>query len=215
MRIQVFRVLVLSLLLAGCSATTKVVKHGSLEVETRMSHTIFLDSIENKNKTVFVQVRNTTDKSGVDVELQVQEAFINKGYAIVNNSELADLIVQINILQVGKAASDPYEDLYGLGSAISGASIGFAISGATGGSFENAMAAALILGTVSYVADMAIDVNVYSMTTDVQVKEKIDTENFKTHQTRIISAAKQVNLKFEDAEPELSKGIVQSISGIL
>ncbi|WPX97466.1 complement resistance protein TraT [Candidatus Bandiella euplotis] len=39
--------------------------------------------------------------------------------------------------------------------------------------------------------------------------------NWKKYQTRIISVAKKVNGKFTEAQPELVKGLVRSISGLL
>jgi len=39
--------------------------------------------------------------------------------------------------------------------------------------------------------------------------------NWKKYQTRVISVAKKTNLKFEDAEPQLVSGLVNSIAGLL
>ncbi|WP_422491663.1 complement resistance protein TraT, partial [Endozoicomonas sp. ALE010] len=37
----------------------------------------------------------------------------------------------------------------------------------------------------------------------------------KKYQTRVVSTANKVNLKFEEALPELKKGLSNSISGLL
>lgn len=39
--------------------------------------------------------------------------------------------------------------------------------------------------------------------------------NWKRYQTRVISVAKKVNLKFDEAEPKLTEGLIKSISGLL
>jgi hypothetical protein len=46
--------------LAGCTATTKVIKHGKLEVETKMSDTVFLDPLEDSKKVY------ASCKAGID-----------------------------------------------------------------------------------------------------------------------------------------------------
>jgi hypothetical protein len=42
-----------------------------------------------------------------------------------------------------------------------------------------------------------------------------EKSKWKKYQTRIISVAKKTNLKFELALPELKRGLIQSISGLL
>jgi len=212
--VKVFTTLIL---LAGCSAGTKIIKNSSLETETRMSTSIFLDPIPENKKTVLLQVRNTSDKSGLDIESKIASELTSKGYRVVHEQSNANLMIQINILQVGKVTQgDPFSPLGGgFGSAVSGFAVGAAISGATGGSGKNMVGVGLLVGAASYVADAMVDVIVYSMITDVQVSEKINGENWKRYQTRVISTAKKVNLKFETAEPALSEGLVKSISNIL
>ena len=58
--------------LVGCNTTTKIIKHGKLEVETKMSESIFLDPIEDEKKNVLLQIRNTSDKSGLDIESKIR-----------------------------------------------------------------------------------------------------------------------------------------------
>jgi hypothetical protein len=127
-------------------------------------------------------------------------------------------MIQANILQVGKSTQeDPFSSLTsGYGGALAG-------------------------GLIGTVADSAVQVVNYQMITDLQVSEKADgdvvTESsnaqlkqgssgnkssswsqktkWKKYQTRIISVAKKTNLKFEVALPELKRGLVQSISGLL
>ena len=100
---------------------------------------------------------------------------------------------------------------------------------------------ALAGGLIGTVADAAVQVVNYQMITDLQISEKADSatvtessnaqlrqgssgnkssswsekSKWKKYQTRIISVAKKTNLKFELALPELKRGLVQSISGLL
>tara|TARA_B100001142_G_scaffold323554_1_gene373836 strand:- start:670 stop:1419 length:750 start_codon:yes stop_codon:yes gene_type:complete len=229
--------------LVGCQTTSKIIKYGKLEVETKMSETIFLDPIEDEKKTVVLQIRNTSDKSGLDVESKIRLAIENKGYRIVNSPKQANIMIQANILQVGKSTlENPFEALSGgYGSGLEGFATGAALAGATGGSGRSMLGIGLIAGIGNTILDAAVQVVTFTMVTDLQISEKADGEyvsessdanlkqgtsgykkstwkkktNWKKYQTRIISVAKKTNLKFEEAEPKLTEGLVKSISGLL
>ena len=229
--------------LVGCNTTTKIIKHGKLEVETKMSETIFLDPIEDEKKTVLLQIRNTSDKSGLDIESKIRSAVENKGYRIVNSPKQANIMIQANILQVGKSTlENPFEALSGgYGSGLEGFATGAALAGATGGSGRSMLGIGLLAGVGNTILDAAVEVVTFTMTTDLQISEKADGEyvsessdaslkqgtsgykkstwekktNWKKYQTRIMSVGKKTNLKFEEAEPKLTEGLVKSISGLL
>ena len=229
--------------LVGCNTTTKIIKHGKLEVETKMSETIFLDPIEDEKKTVLLQIRNTSDKSGLDIESKIRSAVEGKGYRIVNSPKQANIMIQANILQVGKSTlENPFEALSGgYGSGLQGFATGAALAGATGGSGRSMLGIGLLAGVGNTILDAAVEVVTFTMTTDLQISEKADGEyvsessdaslkqgtsgykkstwekktNWKKYQTRIMSVGKKTNLKFEEAEPKLTEGLVKSISGLL
>ena len=229
--------------LVGCNTTTKIIKHGKLEVETKMSETIFLDPIEDEKKTVLLQIRNTSDKPGLDIESKIRLAVENKGYRIVNSPKQANIMIQANILQVGKSTlENPFEALSGgYGSGLEGFATGAALAGATGGSGRSMLGIGLLAGVGNTILDAAVEVVTFTMTTDLQISEKADGEyvsessdaslnqgtsgykkstwekktNWKKYQTRIMSVGKKTNLKFEEAEPKLTEGLVKSISGLL
>ena len=229
--------------LTGCQATTKMIKHGKLEVETKMSDTVFLEPLEDSKKVVLLQIRNTTDKQGLDIESKIKNAIQSKGYRITNNPKESSIMIQANILQIGKSPlNDPFNSLVGgYGGALEGAAAGAMLGGALSGDGRSIIGAGLLGGITGTIIDAAVEVVQYSMITDLQISEKADgnfvTEssdanlkqgtsghkkstweaktNWKKYQTRIVSVAKKVNLKFETAEPELTQGLVRSISGIL
>ena len=229
--------------LVGCNTTSKMIKHGKLEVETKMSETIFLDPIDDNKKTVLLQIRNTSDKSGLEIESKIRSAIESKGYRIVNSTQSANIMIQANVLQVGKSTlENPFQALTGgYGSGLEGFATGAAIAGATGGSGRSMLGIGLITGIGNTVLDAAVEVVNFTMITDLQISEKADGEyvsessdanlkqgtsgykkstwekktNWKKYQTRIMSVAKKTNLKFEEAEPKLTEGLVKSISGLL
>jgi hypothetical protein len=220
-----------------------MIKHGKLEVETKMSETIFLDPIDDNKKTVLLQIRNTSDKSGLEIESKIRSAIESKGYRIVNSTGSANIMIQANVLQVGKSTlENPFQALTGgYGSGLEGLATGAAIAGATGGSGRSMLGIGLITGIGNTILDAAVEVVNFTMITDLQISEKADGEyvsessdanlkqgtsgykkstwekktNWKKYQTRIMSVAKKTNLKFEEAEPKLTEGLVKSISGLL
>ena len=212
-------------------------------VETKMSETVFLDPIDDNKKTVLLQIRNTSDKSGLEIESKIRSAIESKGYRIVNSTQSANIMIQANVLQVGKSTlENPFQALTGgYGSGLEGFATGAAIAGATGGSGRSMLGIGLITGIGNTILDAAVEVVNFTMITDLQISEKADGEyvsessdanlkqgtsvykkstwekktNWKKYQTRIMSVAKKTNLKFEEAEPKLTEGLVKSISGLL
>jgi predicted small secreted protein len=229
--------------LAGCNTATKVIKHGSLAIETKMSDTVFLDPVEENKRTVLLQIRNTSDKPGLEIESRIRSAIESKGYAIVSSPEKANIMIQANILQVGKSTlENPFEAMSGgYGSGLEGFATGAALGGAFGGSGKSMLGVGLVTGIGNTILDAAVEVVNFTMITDLQISEKAEgiyvsessdaalkqgtsgykkstweqKSNWKRYQTRIMSVAKKTNLKFEEAEPKLTEGLVQSISGLL
>lgn len=227
-------------LLNGCSAIDKSIKHGTLDVQTRMSETVFLDPVADDKKTVILQIRNTSDKKDLEIQSEIKIAIEDKGYKIVTDPNKAQYMIQANILQVGKSTKeDPFSSLSsGFGGALAGGAMGALISNNDSMGMGIGALAGGLIGTV---VDSSVQVINYQMITDLQISEKADaatvTESsnaqlrqgssgnkssswsekskWKKYQTRIISVAKKTNLKFELALPELKRGLVQSISGLL
>jgi hypothetical protein len=190
-----------------------------------------------------LQIRNTSDKSGLEIESKIRSAIESKGYRIVNSTGSANIMIQANVLQVGKSTlENPFQALTGgYGSGLEGFATGAAIAGATGGSGRSMLGIGLIAGIGNTILDAAVEVVNFTMITDLQISEKADGEyvsessdanlkqgtsgykkstwekktNWKKYQTRIMSVAKKTNLKFEEAEPKLTEGLVKSISGLL
>lgn len=228
--------------LFGCSAIDKSIKHGKLDVQTKMSETIFLDPVADNQRTVVLQIRNTSDKRDLDITHAIKTVIQDKGYKIVTDPNKANFMIQANILQVGKSTvEDPFSSLTsGYGGALAGGTIGH-LASINSNNYAGAGIGALAGGLIGTVADAAVQVVNYQMITDLQVSEKANgdvvTESsnaklkqgtsgskssswsqkskWKKYQTRIISVARKTNLKFEVALPELKQGLVQSISGLL
>lgn len=227
--------------LTGCAATQTALEHGSLQVSTKQSETIFLDPVSSAQKTVYVSVKNTSDEE-IDISPQFKTALSSHGYKVINNPNSAHYLLQANVLKVGKMSVAASQSALGggYGSAIAGAVAGTAAGSLTASS-TGMIAGGLAGGVIGLAADSLVkDVN-YSMITDVQISERVGkgvkvNEQFQSHlkngsstvtsqtssrdsqyqryRTRVVSNADKVNLKFSDARVSLEQGLVKVISGI-
>ncbi len=233
------------MLLMSCSATHTAINKRTLDVQTKMSSTVFLDPMTADKKTVYLQIRNTSDKPELHLEHSIAEAMLAKGYLRVMAPEQAQVLLQTNILQVGRSdlrAAD-HALHQGFGAALSGAAAGAAVGSlaSRNDSGKAAIAGGLVGASVATVTDAMIQDVVYVVIADVQISERIgnsvtvkektrsrlkqgtngvreitSTEKieWKRYQTRVVSTANKVNLKFKQAVPELIQGLTRSITGI-
>ena len=226
--------------LSGCSAMSTAIKHRNLETNTKMSATVWLDPVPVAQHTVYLQLRNSTDKQ-LDITKALTDKLATKGYTVVSDPAQAHYWVQTNIVKLQKMdATDALALLnQGYGGAVVGGGLAALAMASHTSSNSSIIGAGLVGSAVGFVADnMVEDVN-YGMVTDVQVVEQTDqkiqtkqtahlangiggstntnvetTENKKRYQTRILSTADKVNLKLEEAEPALVDGLATSVAGI-
>ena len=232
--------LLIGLFISGCGAASTAIEKRNLEVQTKMSDSIFLEPVSPQKQIVYLKVRNTTDKN-VEVEQEIRNAFEAKGFKVVSNPAEAYFMIQANILQVGK--TDGTDSDSALKSGFGGGLLGAGVSMATGGSGSNIGIGAAVGALVGVLADTMVKDIYYSMVTDVEIRQRpaldesisqhesnyseqgttstisqnVNTNNvqWKIYRTRVISTANKVNLEFEEAQPELIKGLAKSLSGVL
>ena len=236
--------IVSGLVLSGCAATQVALQYKDLDVQTQMSATIFLPPVPVEKKTVWIDVRNTSDK---ELDLTPLAAMIAaRGYKIVTNPDESNYRLQVNVLYVGKA--DPaaiQRSLYaGWGGPLGGAAAG-GLAGAGIGRDTRAIGlgvgiGALVGGAAELVAGSLVKKGTYTMITDIQVSEKsltpvaqtqtanvqqgistsvqqqvTEESGWRLYRTRIASTAVKVNLEFDEARPALTQGLLRSLSGTL
>lgn len=232
--------LLIGLFISGCGAATTAIEKNNLEVQTKMSDSIFLEPVAPSKQIVYIRVRNTTDKD-IDIEDQIKASIESKGFKVVSNPEEAYFMIQANILQIDK--TDGTDNDSALKSGFGGGLLGAGVSMATGGSGNNIGIGAAIGAVVGLVADTMVKDIYFSMVTDVEIRqrpalnEKItqyednysnqgttsslsqevstNSVQWKIYRTRVVSTANKVNLEFEEAQPELIKGLSKSLSGLL
>jgi len=229
--------------MGGCAATQVAIAKKDLDVQTKMSATIFLDPIAEAQRTVFVQVRNTSDRQELDLQGDIANAMATKGYRVVTDPAAAHYYLQANVLFVGKTSPTASQQALGggYGGALGGALTGLTVGAATGANGRSMAAGALLGGVVESVSGALVKDVYYSIVTDVQIKERLasgkstqvaathdlkqgtsgaekvtynDSSDMRAYQTRVVSTANQVNLEFEAALPPLRTGLTRALSGL-
>ncbi len=230
---------VMAVQFSGCSAAHTAIKKRNLDVQTRMSETIFLEPMAPSKRIIYVDVRNTSDKE-MEVKESLYRAIRDKGYTITDNPEAAYYMLQANVLQVGKTDLRASKEALdgGFGGAVLGAGTAYAISSAN----RDVAAAAVVGAALGVVGDALVDDTYYTMVTDIQIRERPligeqirQSQNtsmrqgssttvsqtvtgtpaeWKTYRTRIVSTANKVNLDFEEAQPALQEALAKSLSGL-
>jgi len=203
----------------GCAgAMHTMIKKRNLDVQTKMSATVFLEPVVSKEKTVYLNLRNTTDKNiSTNIQANIEKAFTSKGYSLTDNPNDATFIIQINLLQIGK--SDLRSAQYALQSGFGGAIVGAGLAAST---HSNEVSGGIIGGFLGVIGDALVDDTYITMITDIQIRQKpivgdthISYVKWQKHQTRVVSVANQVNLEFKEAKPKLIQGLIRVLSGLL
>lgn len=228
-------------MLASCAATQTAIEHHNLETSTRLSKTIFLDPVSDRQKTIYIHTKNTSEQT-MDINKPLARALSAKGYRVVQNPDIAHYLLQANILQVGKMSVSASQSALGggYGSALAGAGTGAAL-GALSGQGGTMLAGGLVGGLTGLAADALVkDVN-YTMITDVQISERAGKgikvheqfnsalgngtssgtyqtssreSQYQRYRTRVVSNADKVNLAFDKARPALEQGLIKTLAGI-
>ncbi|ENT2530991.1 complement resistance protein TraT, partial [Escherichia coli] len=197
--------------------------------------TIWLEPASER--TVFLQIKNTSDKDMSGLQGKIADAVKARGYQIMTSPDKAYYWIQANVLKADKM--DLRESQGWLSRGYEGAAVGAALGGGitayNTGSAGTTLGVGLATGLIGMAADaMVEDIN-YTMITDVQIAERTrtsvrtdnvaalrqgtsgskiqtstETGNQHKYQTRVVSSANQVNLKFEEAKPHLEDQLAKS-----
>lgn len=154
--------------MAGCAAIGTSVAHKDLNVQTKMTQSIFLNPVEPDQRTVFIQYRNTTDKP-VNVESQIASAVMAKGFKIIQDPAKAHYWLQVNVLQVGMVNPTAAKEAGAGSGAASGALIGGAAGAIGSNNATGTLAGAVIGGVAGEVINNSVHDVTYTMVTDVQI----------------------------------------------
>jgi hypothetical protein len=226
-----------------CAATTTAIGKRTLDVQTKMTDSIFLDPVTTGKKTLLVEVRNSSDQPDLDLAPEVRAALAARGYRLVDDPKDAQFLLQANVLQVGRTSKTAADGTFakGFGSAVVGGAAGAGLGRVASDQTEVIIAGAVAGVAASAVADALVQDVTYSIITDIQVSQRAgegvmvtermsqdlaqgssgqrilsttEVHDWKRYRTRVMSTANQANLDFEDAAPELTAGLTRAIAGI-
>ncbi|WP_236942600.1 complement resistance protein TraT, partial [Escherichia sp. MOD1-EC6144] len=148
------------------------IKKRNLEVKTQMSETIWLEP--STDRTVYLQIKNTSDKDMSGLQGKINSQIQAKGYRIVNNPADAHYWIQANVLKADKMDLREAQGFLSRGyeGAVQAAALGAGITSYNSNSAGATLGVGLAAGLVGMAADaMVEDIN-YTMVTDVQIAER-------------------------------------------
>jgi hypothetical protein len=96
----------LVLWLSGCSAIHTSIVKSDLDVQTRMSQTIYLEPVEPEQRTVFLDIRKTAAEFQQPIEQAVTELLQQRGYQVIDSPALAQFWLQVNVRTVLKQSPE-------------------------------------------------------------------------------------------------------------
>ena len=211
----------------SCSTMHTVISKRNLDVQTKMSDTIWLEPAAANEKTVFIQIRNTSGKN-LNIEQKITNILASKGYRIVNDPSEAKYWLQANILKVDKVNLDSDN---GFSDAVLGAGIGGVLGAQRSGGAYTAIGWGLAGAAIGTLADALVkDILItektgrnVQTTTRNSVKQgnsgsmtstSNGSSNMEKYSTRVLSTANQVNLNFNSAIPILEDELGKVVGGI-
>lgn len=229
--------------LAGCATAGTLIEKRNLDVQTKMSETVFLDPTSPSKQTIFIQIRNTSDKPDLTIKDEVSAMIATRGWRVMDDPDKANYMLQANILQAGKIEKTAAEQAMrnGYGGAIGTAILAGGIAAGTGHNYGAAGAVGLAAGAADFVGGLLVKDVYMSVITDIQISQRAkssgavkvrgrqelaqgnsggesqsyeESSDWKRYRTRVLSSANQANLEWADAQPAIVKGLTQSLGGL-
>lgn len=165
--------MVVGLSFSGCSAMNTAIKKKDLDVQTKMSETIFLEPVSPDEKIVYFDIRNTSDKQ-INIQSNVESAFVARGYRVTKDPKEATYMLQGNILKVDKSDLREAQSYLGsgFGAGVTGAAVGATAAYALGGSNKTMAGVGLAGAALGFLGDALVEDVMYIMVTDLQIRER-------------------------------------------
>lgn len=224
--------------LYSCSTIATGIEHAHLEVQAKMSNTIFLNPVRPDQKTIFVEFRNTSQVPMPDLKRMIIEKLEQKGYRVVSDPYKAEFWLQGNVLYMGKKSK--HMTMAGmLAGGYGGALVGSTMGGSWRGTAGAIGAGAVVGYLAGAVVGAAIHVDTYIGVVDIQIKQRVNgtiqgqvnsnlqngigTENktnyktttqYQAFRTRIGVEATQTNLNLKKAIPVIEDKLAKEIVGL-
>jgi hypothetical protein len=158
--------LLLLIPLTGCAGHMTI----SHEVQLKSSQSIFL--APSKNKTLYVQTRNTSDNPGVTFPA-LTSRLTQKGYMVVDDPDSAQYLLQTQVVLCNKLK--PGQTIDGIIAGGFGGALGSAIgtaSALSGGSYSYIPMLGVVGAVAGFAGSKLTEDTVYGCATDVMITER-------------------------------------------
>jgi len=230
---QIYVVLfsVFALFLSGCAAVHTSIAKRDLDVQTKLSTSIFVDPVAPERRKIYLEVRSAVmefDRNEFRNALNSQISGSGNGYTFVDSPDNAQYTMSVFVRNLEKASPSAAENYLRTG--YEGVAAGSAAAYATGSGYRGAAAGGLVGGLVSTAANAFVKDVTYLLVADIQIKErarkgvlvrrdsKINTKisddgattqtyseatNQKEYRTRVVTTANKANLELEEAQPTM------------
>jgi len=188
---KLFLIVAISILLIACSEKLSVTdQYRNLQVETKMSHTVFL--LPSKSRVVYLQIKNQTGYGDLNFEKKLKSMLNYEGFKITTNMKKADYLIDVNLLQLSKVP--PVE-----ADKILYSTFGAVLLSPSSVSTTNQ----------EQYSDMALETCM--LVVDAEISEHLDS-GWHRYKTRIVSYSQKPNFNCEDIAAHLSSAVAKSIS---
>lgn len=228
----------------GCSTAVSAYNNRELNVQAKMSDTVFLDPATlEKNRKIYLRVTNTSDFQELDIKEILKQRLTDKGYVVVSKPSEAQYILQANLLYLGeKKDALTMEGM--LAGGFGGGLIGSALTAGGNHSFAGTSVGALAGMAGGAVLGSMIHVDEYLGALDIQIQEPVkggvkgkrqvvnssgsnrsgsnSVNNLETdfksdrydHRTRIVVSAVQTNIDKQLAVKEITGRFAVQVAGV-
>lgn len=215
--------------IASCSAIHTSVAKRDLDVQTKLSTSIFVDPVPKAQRKIYLEVRSAVmefDRNSFRKAISKQLVNSGNGYTLTDDPEKSQYRMSVFVRNLEKTTPEAASSALGAG--FQGAGIGAVAAAATGSSYRGAAVAGLAVGLASTVANAFVQDVVYLLVADVQIKERAkkgvivrrdskvnskisddgattqtysEATNLKEYRTRVVTTANKANLELEEAQP--------------
>lgn len=216
-------------ILGGCSAVHTSISKRDLDVQTKVSTSIFVEPVAKEKRKIYLEVRSAVmefDRNSFRKSIAQQLVNSGNGYTLTEDPKLAQYRMSVFVRQLEKTTPDAAASA--LSSGFQGAGIGAAASYALGGSGNNMAGAGLLAAGLGVVGNAFVQDVMYLLVADIQIKEKAakgvivrrdsktntkisddgamtqtssEATNQKEYRTRVVTTANKANLELPEAQP--------------
>lgn len=230
-QIKIAIIAVTALLASGCAAVHTSIAKKDLDVQTKLSTSIFVDTVAPEKRKIYLEVRSAVmefDRNEFRAALRQQISNSGNGYSFVDSPDEAQYTMSVFVRNLEKASPSAAENYLSTG--FQGVAAGSAVAYAAGGSYREAAGVGLVGGLVSTAANAFVKDVTYLLVADIQIKERarkgvlvrrdsqINTKisddgattqtyseatNQKEYRTRVVTTANKANLELAEAQPSM------------